>query len=132
MGNDLGGRPRPDSMGWPCSQGPSQVVKRYDIYWARLDPVEGSEPGKTRPCVIVSLDALNDALPTVVVCPLTTVLRPAWRTRLAVTSAGKPSDVCADQIRVVSKMRLTRKIGALKPAKAAALRELLTEMYGEP
>jgi antitoxin component of MazEF toxin-antitoxin module len=36
-----------------------------------------------------------------------------------------------DQIRTVSKTRLTRKIGALKPDDAAALRELLTEMYGE-
>ena len=46
-------------------------------------------------------------------------------------SAGKPADVCADQIRAVSKTRLIRKIGALKPDDAAALRELLTEMYGE-
>ncbi|MBM3834653.1 MAG: type II toxin-antitoxin system PemK/MazF family toxin [Verrucomicrobia bacterium] len=106
-------------------------MKRYEIYWARLDPVEGSELGKTRPCVIVSLDALNAALPTVVVCPLTTVRRPGWRTRLAVTSAGKPADICADQVRVVNKTRLTRKIGALKSDDAAALRELLTEMYGE-
>jgi mRNA interferase MazF len=106
-------------------------MKRYEIYWARLDPVKGSELGKTRPCVIVSLDALNAALPTVVVCPLTTVLRPAWRTRLPVIGAGKPADVCVDQIRTVSKTRLTRKIGTLKPDDAAALRELLTEMYGE-
>jgi len=106
-------------------------MKRYEIYWARLDPVEGSELGKTRPCVVVSLDALNSVLPTVVVCPLTTVLRPAWRTRLPVTSAGRPADVCADQIRVVSKTRLARRIGALKPDEAAAVRELLAEMYGE-
>jgi mRNA interferase MazF len=106
-------------------------MKRYDLYWARLDPVEGSELGKSRPCVIVSLDALNAALPTVVVCPLTTVLRPAWRSRLPVSGAGKPANVCADQIRVVSKTRLTRRIGALTPDDAAALRELLTEMYGE-
>ena len=107
-------------------------MKRYEIYWARLDPVEGGELGKTRPCVIVSLDVLNAVLPTVVVCPLTTVLRPRWRTRLQVAGAGKPADVCADQIRTVSKTRLTRKIGALFPTDALALRELLTDMYGEP
>lgn len=38
-------------------------MKRYEIYWARLDPVEGSELGKTRPCVIVSLDSLNAISP---------------------------------------------------------------------
>ncbi len=107
-------------------------MKRYEIYYARLDPVEGSEIGKTRPCVIVSLNALNAALPTLVVCPLTTKLRPQWRSRLRVTSEGKPADVCADQIRVLSKTRLTRKLGTLTKNEAAALRDLLSEMYGEP
>jgi PemK-like, MazF-like toxin of type II toxin-antitoxin system len=45
-------------------------VKRYEIYFARLDPVEGSEIGKTRPVVIVSDDLRNQLLQTVVVCPL--------------------------------------------------------------
>jgi mRNA interferase MazF len=107
-------------------------MKRYDVYNARLDPVEGSEIGKTRPCVIVSLDALNSALPTLVVCPLTTKLRPQWRSRLRVNSAGKPADVCADQIRMLSKTRLTRKLGTLAAKEITALRSLLTEMYGEP
>lgn len=107
-------------------------MKRYDVYYARLDPVEGSEIGKTRPCVIVSLDALNSVLPTLVVCPLTTKLRPQWRSRLRVNSAGKPADVCADQIGVLSKTRLTRKLGTLTAKEIASLRSLLTEMYGEP
>jgi mRNA interferase MazF len=80
-------------------------MKRYEIHWARLDPVEGSEIGKARPCVIVSRDALNATLATVVVCPLTTVLRPRWRTRLRITSTGHAADVCADQIRTLSKTR---------------------------
>ena len=66
------------------------------------------------------------------VCPLTTVLRPQWRTRLQVNCAGKKADVCADQIRVLSKTRLTEKIGKLSARDAAALCALLSEMYGEP
>lgn len=107
-------------------------MKRYDIHWARLDPVEGSEMGKTRPCVIVSDNARNAALRTVVVCPLTSAIRPQWRTRLQVNCGGRKADVCADQIRVLSKARLGQKIGALSDAEAAALRELLAEMYGKP
>jgi mRNA interferase MazF len=106
-------------------------MKRDEIYWGRLDPVEGSEMGKTRPCVIVSLDSLNATLPTVVICPLTSVLRPSWRTRLSVTCGGRKADVCAEQIRVISRRRLGDKIGALSDVDAAALRELLSEMYGE-
>jgi mRNA interferase MazF len=105
-------------------------VKRGEIYWCRLDPVEGSEMAKTRPCVIVSLDVLNAVVPTLVVCPLTSVPRPRWRTRLQVTCAGRKADVCADQIRTVSKTRVAGKIGVLSPKDAKALRQLLSEMYG--
>ena len=105
-------------------------MRRGDIYSCRLDPVEGSEMGKTRPCVVVSLDSLNPILPTVVICPLTSRLRPHWRTRLQVCSAGQASDVCADQIRVVSKSRLAGRIARLSADDARALLELLTEMYG--
>jgi mRNA interferase MazF len=106
-------------------------MKRGEIYWGRLDPVEGSEMGKTRPCVIVSDDLRNSILRTVVICPLTSILRPHWRTRLQVMCAGRKADVCAEQIRVASKTRLADKIGDLSPEEATALRELLTEMYGE-
>jgi len=106
-------------------------MKRYEVHWARLDPVEGSEIGKVRPCVVVSRDALNASLATVVVCPLTTALRPRWRTRLRITVAGQAADVCADQIRTLSKTRLIKKMGDLTKAEATALRALLTEMYGD-
>lgn len=105
-------------------------MRRGEIHWCRLDPVEGSESGKTRPCVVVSLDSLNPILPTVVICPLTSRLRPHWRTRLPVRSAGEAADVCADQIRVVRKSRLAGRIGRLSDDEALALHELLTEMYG--
>lgn len=86
---------------------------------------------KTRPVVIVSLDVLNARLQTVVVCPLTTQLHPAWRTRLGVRVGGRDADIAVDQIRTISKTRIGRKLGALSPAKASALRRLITEMYGE-
>ena len=109
---------------------PIDTVKRGDVYWCRLDPIEGSKIGKTRPAVIVSLDSLNGILPTVVVCPLTSKPRPQWRTRLSVTCAGRPVDVCAEQIRTVAKARLITRIDSLPKAKIRALQELLGAMYG--
>jgi mRNA interferase MazF len=106
------------------------AFKRYDIFWISLDPARGSELRKTRPGVIVSLDVLNRALATVVICPLTSQLHPNWRTRLNVKVAGKTVEIAADQIRAVSKARLGRKLGSLSPRDAAALRRLLSEMYG--
>ena len=107
-------------------------MNRFDIHFVRLEPVEGSEMGKTRPCVIVSLDVLNARLNTLVICPLTTSLHPAWRTRVPVNCAGKPAEICVDQIRVISKSRLGRKIASLSAKDGLALRLLVNEMYGEP
>ncbi len=106
-------------------------MKRYEIRWANLDPTTGAEMAKTRPVVIVSLDALNERLQTVTVCPLTSQLHPAWRTRLSVRVARKRAEIECDQIRTVSKTRLGRTLGSLTDAEASTLRRLLTEMYGE-
>jgi mRNA interferase MazF len=106
-------------------------MKRYEIRWTKLDPIQGAEMAKTRPAVIVSLDVLNRTLPTVTVCPLTSQLHPTWRSRLRVRCAGRPAEVAVDQIRTVSKVRLGDKIGALSKGEAAALRRVITEMYGE-
>ena len=107
------------------------AMKRYEIRWTTLDPTEGAEMAKTRPAVIVSLDALNRRLQTVTVCPLTSQLHPTWRSRLQVRCGGRPAEIAVDQIRTVSKIRLGDRIGSLRPDEAAALRRVITEMYGE-
>ena len=106
-------------------------MKRYEIRWAQLDPTQGSEMARTRPVVIVSLDVLNERLNTVTVCPLTTQLHPAWRTRLGIRVAKRHAEIAVDQIRTITKSRLGRKLGALSANDASALRRLITEMYGE-
>jgi len=105
-------------------------MKRYEIRWTALDPAEGAEMAKTRPAVIVSLDALNRALETVTICPLTSRMHPAWRSRVQVKCAGKPAEIAVDQIRTVSKQRLGAKIGTLREDEAAVLRRVISEMYG--
>ena len=107
------------------------IFKRYAIHWVALDPARGSELRKTRPGVIVSLDALNLALETVVLCPLTSQLHPDWRTRLSVKVAGKAAEIAVDQIRTVSKSRLGKKLGMLSTRDSAALRRVLGEMYAD-
>ncbi|MEO8603089.1 MAG: type II toxin-antitoxin system PemK/MazF family toxin [bacterium] len=106
-------------------------MKRYEMRWTAFDPTRGGEIAKTRPAVIVSLDALNQRLTTVTVCPLTSQLHPTWRSRVPVRCGGRPAEVAVDQIRTVSKTRLGDKIGLLTKDEAALLRRVLTEMYGE-
>ena len=105
--------------------------ERYAIYRANLNPTRGSEISKIRPVVIVSLDVLNQALETLVICPLTTKLHPRWRSRLQVRCQGKRAEIAVDQIRAVSKMRLLSKMGRLSNKEASELRRLISEMYGE-
>ncbi|MBW1894481.1 MAG: type II toxin-antitoxin system PemK/MazF family toxin [Deltaproteobacteria bacterium] len=106
-------------------------IKRYEIYFADLNPTIGSEIKKVRPVVIISQDEMNQYLETIVVCPLTSKLHPQWRTRLQIKCVKKNAEVAVDQIRTISKKRLKKKLDKLSKIKAAQLRKLITDMYGE-
>lgn len=106
-------------------------IKRYDIYFADLHPTLGSEIKKVRPVVVISQDEMNKYLDTIVVCPLTSKLHPLWRTRIQIQCANKNAEIAVDQIRTISKQRLKNKLDRLSDAKAAQLRKLITDMYGE-
>ena len=110
----------------------SRSIDRYGVYLADLDPTRGGEIAKTRPVVVVSLDAMNRYLDTVVVCPLTTKLHPRWRSRVPCACAGKKAEIAVDRIRTVSKQRLGKRVDRLESLAAATVRALVTEMYGEP
>ena len=105
--------------------------ERYAIYFADLNPTIGSEISKVRPVVVVSQDAMNRHLETIVICPLTSKLHPEWRSRLQISCAGKAAEIAVDQIRTISKKRLKHKIDQLSSSQASQLRRIITEMYGE-
>lgn len=107
------------------------IPKRYEIYFADLNPTIGSEIKKVRPVVIVSQNEMNRYLETVVICPLTSTIHPRWRSRLQITCADRPAEIAIDQIRTIRKQRLKQKIHKLSSDEAAQLRRLITEMYGE-
>ena len=105
--------------------------KRYEIYFADLNPTVGGELHKMRPVVVISQNEMNQFLHTVVVCPLTSALHPQWRSRLQVQCAGKEAEIAVDQIRTISKERLKNKVDKLSAENALRLRSIITEMYGE-
>ena len=105
-------------------------VERYAVYWVDLDPVRGSEIAKTRPALVVSDDAMNRMLSTVVVCPITSRLHPRWPSRVRTSIAGREAEIAIDQIRTISKARLGERIDAISVAAAAEVRHIITQMYG--
>ena len=47
-------------------------IQKWSIWRANLDPIVGSEQGKSRPVLIISEDNMNDLLNIVNILPLTT------------------------------------------------------------
>ena len=103
---------------------------RVDEVWlVSLDPTRGSEIKKTRPCLIVSPDEINQPLRTVIVAPMTTAQRP-YPTRVGLTFQGKSGQVALDQIRAVDHERLVRRLGAISSRSAHVVSAVLVEMFG--
>lgn len=92
------------------------VVTRGDVWWVSLDPAQGSEIKKTRPCVVLTHDTLNQLRRTVVVIPLSTAAKPHPPITVPVTCQGQPVVAVIDQLRAVAKHRLISKLEAMTPA----------------
>ena len=103
-------------------------MKTGDIWLARLDPTMGGEIQKTRPCVVISPNDMNAHLRTVIVAPMTTGSQPA-RFRVALTFQGKQGLIVLDQIRTLDRVRLVRRVGALRPATLASTLKTLQAMF---
>ena len=103
-------------------------MKAGDIWLAQLDPTLGSEIQKTRLCVVVSPDDMNAHLRTVIVAPMTTGSRPAGF-RIALTFRGKQGLIVLDQIRTLDRMRLVKRLGALRPQTLALTLHTLQAMF---
>lgn len=105
-------------------------IARGHVYLVRLDPTLGSEIKKTRPCVIVSPDELNDHLRTVIVAPMTTGGRAyPWRPRCRFQ--GRGGFVALDQLRTVDAERLLKALGQLDAHTLLTLLQRLQEMFVE-
>jgi mRNA interferase MazF len=103
---------------------------RGDVHLVRLDPTLGSEIQKTRPCVIVSPDELNQHLRTVIVAPMTTGGR-AYPWRIRCKFQRRSGYVVLDQLRTVDRERLVKRLGALSTETMTNALSTLREMFAE-
>ncbi len=106
------------------------VISRFDVLLVSLDPTQGHEIRKTRPCVIISPDEMNHHINTVIVAPMTTKGRD-YPTRIPLTFQHKKGQIVLDQIRTVDKTRLTKRLGKLDKNTAARVLTVLHEMFAE-
>ena len=103
-------------------------VKRFDVYWASLDPAIGVEIKKVRPVVIVSPDELNRHLDSVVCAPLSSRLR-NYPFRPLVTINEAQGQVALDQIRALDKVRLQKCVGRLDKEEQERVLSCLMEIF---
>lgn len=91
-------------------------IKQFDIWLADLNPSRGTEPGKTRPVVVVQTDLLNHTHPSTLICPITSKVNldiVLLRVHLKKGQIHKPSDILVDQIRAIDNQRFMKKLGKL-------------------
>jgi len=106
----------------------SRAPRRDEVWLVALDPTQGGEIQKTRPCLIVSPDEMNRHLRTVIVAPMTTVVR-HYPSRAPVRFQRKSGQVALDQLRAVDQQRLRQRLGAVTDRTAQAASSILLEMF---
>jgi len=95
------------------------VEFRWNVFLANLDPVIGSEQGKTRPVIIVSDEGVNQLLSAVNALPITSRKghRKIYPNEVLLNAgiAGliRESIVLCQQIRTLDKKRLIKHLGII-------------------
>ena len=102
------------------------TIKRWSVYRANLDPVVGSEQGKSRPVLVISEDDINNLLNIVNVIPITTrkpgrMIYPN-EALISANNFGLPNEsiILCHQIRTLDKQRLTLLYGEIGDPKKQA------------
>ena len=92
-------------------------MNQGDVYIVNLDPTVQSEIGKTRPGMIISVNAMNHHSPRLIIAPISSKIRKIYPFEIFIPrgNAGldKDSKIMLDQIRSLEKKRLHQKIGSL-------------------
>lgn len=106
-------------------------IKQYEIWIADLNPQIGTEPGKTRPVLIVQTNLLNQIPhPSTIICPITTNVKKdsdILRVHLKKGEANlhQDCDIMIDQIRAIDNNRLLNKVGDLPKKMIETVKENL-------
>lgn len=106
------------------------MVSRGEVYLINLDPTVGSEVKKTRPCLIISPDEMNQYIRTIIIAPMTTRQK-SYKSRVNINFDGKQGQIMLDQIRTIDKRRLITKLGILSTKDLKVVLSVLQEMFAD-
>ena len=103
-------------------------IAQYQVVIVNLDPTVGSEIQKTRPCVVVSPDELNQYLRTVTIVPVTSQSK-AYPTRVPIVLQHRSSWMAIDQIRTIDRRRITKVVSKLSATEIAQTKDIIRETF---
>ena len=106
------------------------TIARGEVHLVRLDPTLGSEIKKTRPCLVVSPDELNQHLRTVIVAPMT-ISGQAYPWRVPCRFQNRSGFVALDELRTVDRERLVKRLGRLPAGATMCVLDTLQEMFAD-
>ncbi len=101
---------------------------QYAIVLVNLDPTVGSEIKKTRPCLVISPNEINDNLRTIIVAPMTTKSKP-YPTRIKVRHNNQAGWIVIDQIRTIDKSRVIRVLGKITAKEIKNCKAIIKETF---
>lgn len=104
--------------------------ERFDVFLINLDPTQGTEIQKKRPCVVISPNEMNLPLSTVIIAPMTTKIR-AYPTRISLKFDNKVGQIALDQLRTVDQLRLIKKLGKIDKKTQKRIIETLLSIFSE-
>ena len=104
------------------------VISQYQIVLVNLDPTVGSEIKKTRPCVVVSPNEMNEHLQTLVVAPMTSQSK-RYPTRVGVYHLGKEGWIAVDQLRTIDRVRVLKILDTLSSKEILQLKAVIKETF---
>lgn len=107
-------------------------MRKFDIYFVDLSPVEGHEQGGVRPCVIVSNNMCNKNSSVITVAPITSQQKTKIPTHVnlpmsEVKGLSADSTVLCEGMRSISKNRIRENIGCIGTINNRAIREHINE-----
>ena len=102
--------------------------KRGEVWWVSLDPTQGAEIKKTRPCLVITANTLNRFRRTVVVVPFSTAAKAHPPITVSVQCEGKAAVAIVDQVRAIAKHRLRSRIEAASPKTVQSVADALVHI----
>ena len=102
-------------------------LKQYLVVLVNLDPTIGSEVKKTRPCLILSPNEMNENIDTIIVAPITSASR-NYPTRVEIKEGTTKGWVMLDQIRAIDKNRIIKKFEIISHKEIMQVKNTIKEL----